>query len=428
MLYLAYGVGAVLLFAVALFLALIAKEKKEAAEKLERERAEKARREAVEAHEQKCIDNNKAVYVGFSKDNPTAARSYDGENHLITVGPPGTGKSTSLLMPNLAYLDRSILVIDPKGELAAVTAQKRAQFGKVVILNPFGVLAEGRPYMESHGFNPLALLDPESNSFVDDVAAIAEGLVRIRGTDEHWSEGGQDFVAALIMHACRMDGAAADLGLVRKLLTMPRTADGLERIIREMLHCGFDPIEQKIGRFGEKTNEVSSIISAAISQTKFLDSRQIVRDLESGNVFDFASMRKETITVYLILPINQLSTHANWLRLIVAAALRALTKTPDDEQNRPPVLFMLDEFAQLGHMQSIADAMSAARGFRVQMWPMLQDLSQLKNVYKELWENFLGTAGFQSFFTPRTLTTAEHLSKRCGSHIQGCSVLRGEFG
>ena len=45
-----------------------------------------------------------------------------------------------------------------------------------------------------------------------------------------------------------------------------------------------------------------------------------------------------------------------WLRLLVAAALRSLTATP----SQPPrnVLFLLDEFAVLGRMEVVEDAIA----------------------------------------------------------------------
>jgi len=114
----------------------------------------------------------------------------------LLFGPNGTGKGTRLLIPNLLSIkDRSIVVIDPKGELAAVTADYRRTVGDVVMLNPFNVLGLG-----SAGFNPLATLNPKSpETFYDDAAALGEALIRIEGNDPHWGESAQGLLVALIM-------------------------------------------------------------------------------------------------------------------------------------------------------------------------------------------------------------------------------------
>jgi type IV secretion system protein VirD4 len=103
------------------------------------------------------------IYLGRSfdreKDQVGGEINYSGERHLLIFGPNGSGKGTRFLIPNLltGLTDRSVIVIDPKGELAAVTAAQRCKYGDVIILNPFGVLN-----IPSAGFNPLAGLDPKS--------------------------------------------------------------------------------------------------------------------------------------------------------------------------------------------------------------------------------------------------------------------------
>src|SRR5208283_4353142 len=106
-------------------------------------------------------NDNDGITLGRHYDEATqhvgAKIPYTGERHLLLFGPNGTGKGTRFLIPNLLSIkDRSIIVIDPKGELAAVTADYRRTLGDVVILNPFNVLGFG-----SAGFNPLAALDPK---------------------------------------------------------------------------------------------------------------------------------------------------------------------------------------------------------------------------------------------------------------------------
>ena len=131
---------------------------------------------------------------------------YEGERHVLLFGPNGTGKGTRFLIPNLLSIkDRSIVVVDPKGELAAVTADYRRTVGDVVMLNPFNVLGLG-----SAGFNPLASLDPKSPNFYDDAAALGEALIRIEGKDPHWGESAQGLLVALIMWEKLKRGADAE--------------------------------------------------------------------------------------------------------------------------------------------------------------------------------------------------------------------------
>ena len=46
--------------------------------------------------------------------------------------------------------------------------------------------------------------------------------------------------------------------------------------------------------------------------------------------------------------------------------------------------------------------------------PILQDLGQLKKLYPDMWETFIGMAGAVIWFAPNDLTTAEYMSRRAG--------------
>ena len=78
------------------------------------------------------------------------------------------------------------------------------------------------------------------------------------------------------------------------------------------------------------------------------------------------------------------------------------------------MLFCLDEFAVLGHMQAIERAAGQIAGFGVKLWPVIQDLTQLQRDYQKAWETFMGNAGLLTFFGNTDLTTLEHISKRLG--------------
>lgn len=141
---------------------------------------------------------------------------YMGERHVIVFGPNGSGKGTRFLVPALLTLeDRSILVIDPKGELCAITQAYRRTVGDVAILNPFNVLGLG-----SNGFDPLTLLDPDNpDTFYDDAAALGEALIRVEGKDPHWGQSAQGLVVGLLMWEKFKYRNKATLAHVRAMLT-----------------------------------------------------------------------------------------------------------------------------------------------------------------------------------------------------------------
>jgi type IV secretion system protein VirD4 len=391
-------------------------------------------------------EEGRGITLGRHYDDGTKTAgekiSYLGERHLLLFGPTGTGKGTRFLIPNLLTItDRSIIVIDPKGELAAVTADFRRTVSDVVMLNPFNILNLG-----SAGFNPLATLDPSSSNFYDDAAALGEALIKLESKDPHWSESAQGLVVALIMWEKLQNGPNASLGHVRALLTEAdrfqsfRDEDGkvFEQLVaglrytatKMVLEGGFE-IESLAGRFmTPASNEISSIRSTGDTQTRWILSEPMRRDLMKPGI-DFRKLKDRPTTVYVILPAERMRTHSTWLRLIVTSALRALYR-PGGLRT----LFMIDEMPTLGHLGPLEDAFGLVRGYNIQIAGICQDLSQLKALYHERWESFLANAGVVQGFAPNDLTTADWMSRRAGlttrlaanqsENVQGATGHRSE--
>jgi type IV secretion system protein VirD4 len=78
------------------------------------------------------------------------------------------------------------------------------------------------------------------------------------------------------------------------------------------------------------------------------------------------------------------------------------------------VLFMLDEFAALGRLQPIERAMGLMAGYGLQLWPILQDVHQLRSLYAERAGTFLSNAGILQAFGVNDYDTADMLSKTMG--------------
>jgi type IV secretion system protein VirD4 len=376
------------------------------------------------------VPTAKGIRLGYNKALSEVIR-YKGEAHLITVAPTRSGKGRDVLIPALLEYEGSCIVIDPKGQLAAVTGPQRARMGQQVkILNPFKILPDvlsadspdhfrGIPDVDDlvtfdGKFNPMAALDPASESFGADCDNIADSIVTHEsGRESHWADSARSLVAGLIMKLAETGNPKiANLSMVRDLIAGP-DAD-LATFAFQAVKNGNPFIKQKLARFADEkatnANEVASIISTAKTQTTFIGNTAIANCL-SGPGFRFRELKFEPITVYLVLPTRYLATCGKWFRLILAAALDDLLR---EEKGQYPVLAIMDEFAQLGRLAVIENAMGLAAGYGLQIWPVLQDLTRLKEQYRDSWETFLGNAGIQQFFAPRENTTSNYVSELCG--------------
>ena len=79
----------------------------------------------------------------------------DDDRHICTFAGSRAGKGRSAIVPNMLHYPGSVLATDPKGELATMTARRRAALGQAVhVLDPFGV-ASGAAVPFRAGFNPI---------------------------------------------------------------------------------------------------------------------------------------------------------------------------------------------------------------------------------------------------------------------------------
>jgi type IV secretion system protein VirD4 len=120
------------------------------------------------------------------------------------------------------------------------------------------------------------------------------------------------------------------------------------------------------------------------------------------------------MTVYLILPADRLQTFNRWLRLLIQHAITVNARNVT-EKSEKPILFLLDEMPTLGRLPSIEQAYGLMAGFGMQLWGIVQDLSQLARVYGETgWQTFISNSGVIQYFGSRDKMTAEYFSTLCG--------------
>jgi len=352
---------------------------------------------------------------------------YAGPAHLITIAPTRSGKGVGAIIPNLLTADRSVFCIDPKGENARITARARATFGPVYVLDPFAV--SGQP---SAAFNPFAGLEPDSLDLAEDAGLLADALVYDppgQAGDAHWNEEAKALIGGLILHVvCNAAPHARTLATVRDWLTgSPYEFRTLLETMQQATGAG-GLIRRAANRhLGKSEREAAGVLSSAQRHTHFLDSARINQTMVASD-FRFSDLKEAKATVFLVLPPERLDGYARWLRLMVAQAIHDLARSP--ARPAAPVLFLLDEFAALGRLEPVERAFRLMAGYGLQLWPILQDMHQLRSAYGERAGTFLSNAGLVQIFNVADVETASWVSKSIGAttmsyQTTGTSTSRG---
>lgn len=348
------------------------------------------------------------------------------DRHLVTVAGSRAGKGVSCIVPNLLTYEGSMMVLDPKGENATMTAERRGQ-GRgipagglghdVYVLDPFGC-ANVAEDMRA-GFNPLADLDPTSKTFPDDCDSIADALVVAEPGKEndHWSSNARLVLRGFVAWvASRTDGGPRDLPEVYRLLHLPKPAKDAPRSPDLYLHDLLDEMmdakgaDGKLRAFGVPAsaagallsigpNEFGSVLSTVRANILFLSSPYMADMLRgTSRQLDLNTWKLGKKTVYLCLPAGRMHRHARFYRLFINRLLNAVEAGGELPKGIPRALMVLDEMHVLGHMAQLETAAGLFAGFGVKIWSIWQDFAQLESIYKERWETFIGNASiFQSF-------------------------------
>lgn len=376
--------------------------------------------------ELKKLEGENGLLIGR---NPHTGRllRYDGPAHLLTLAPTRAGKGVGTVIPNLLLAERSVLVIDPKGENARIAGEARRRFGTVHILDPFEVTG-----MVSAAYNPLDRLSPDSLDLGEDAASLADALVMDppdQVSEAHWNEEAKAILGGLIMFCvCHEDSDRRTLATVREYLTLP--PDRLRALMELMQDsdAAGGLIARAANRFvGKADREAASVLSNAQRHTHFLDSARIAKSMARSD-FQFSDLRHRITSVFLVLPPNRLDTYSRWLRLLVSQALQDIARDAErpqgtsegrSERLTAPTLFLLDEFAALGRLEAVERAMGLMAGYGLQLWPILQDMSQLNALYGKRAGTFVANAGVQQVFGVNDLETAQWLSRMIGQETAG---------
>src|ERR1700687_4442720 len=350
------------------------------------------------------------------------------EHHTLIVARTRTGKGTRVIVPTLLRYAGSAFVIDPKGENAAITARARSQMVQgdlhwVRILNPWNVL--DNTFQEQNlgvpaTYNPLDILDRSD----PDAVAVAQTLASAicpapaNAKDRFWQGSAANILTAVFLwlaDQAEVTGERKTLARAREIISLSRKDFTDKYLIPMAASEEFSgAIQEMAAPYIDLAPETYSGIMSNLSEnTKFLSDPQ-VKAATATSSFSMNQLATHKSTVYVVIPTDRMETQKTWLRLVVAAAMHAFKRPRKRGEARHRCLFLIDEFAALGHMDDMPRDISTMSGFGVDFALVVQGLNQLKDHYGEARNEIINNCAYQWFCNLNDLDSAKYLSDVLG--------------
>jgi type IV secretory pathway TraG/TraD family ATPase VirD4 len=385
------------------------------------------------------------VWLGRSPTDTQLPIGYQDDRHVCLVSGSRAGKGTSTIITNLCLWPGSVVVVDPKGENATVTAPRRGKgspncegLGQSVhVLDPFNSAQVDDAYRSR--LNPLDAMDPHNEETIDEAARLADAIVVVheQAKDPFWDESARTMVKGLILHiltAPEYEGRR-NLITLRQLITRGdwEAVEALRQSGETEISPAHALLWMEVGKnpaYGgivaglgdtftnmlvNSPKQFESVLQVANRNTEFIDSPAMQRCLEASD-FDLAALKTDPkgMSLYLCLPQRFMNTHYRWLRLMISLTVTEMEIVRGRPATGHPVMIMLDEFAGLKRMEIIEHAVAQIAGYGVKLFFVLQSLEQLKAVYQDNWETFLSNSGLKVFFSLDDHFSRDYVSKLVG--------------
>lgn len=373
--------------------------------------------------------------------------------NIMVIGGSGSGKSRFYVKPNLMQANTSYVCTDPKGELLRSTGKMLESYGyKIKVFNLIDMA-------HSHNYNPFNYIyDVDGNYSATAVIKMVNVLMKNTskeggGGDQFWDDSTKALLAALCFYLVECeDKSMQNFSEVMKLLKKAEVKEGSDDYQSD-LDLIFDALEfpEKYQTEEAENNEQfkslnlidlaksakpesqymclkyykdfkkaagdtakSILISTAVRLQAF--NIPEVMDLTCCDNIHLEMIGDEKTVMYIIIPSSD-----DTFNFLAAMMYTQLFDVLYDRANfkhggRLPfhVRCLLDEFANVGTIPRFEELLATMRSMEISANVIIQNLSQLKKMYKDSWENVLGNCDSLLFLGGQEPTTLEHVSKTLG--------------
>ncbi|MGN0463041.1 MAG: VirD4-like conjugal transfer protein, CD1115 family [Ruminococcus sp.] len=341
--------------------------------------------------------------------------------NVLVVGGSGAGKTRFYAKPNLMQCNTSFIVADPKGEMLRSIAPLLIEKGyDIKVFN----LIEPE---NSDGYNPFVYIHKD-----EDVIRLISNLIQnttpknAQQNDPFWEKSEIALDSALmlyLLHEAPPEEQTFEMlmFLIENAATVEDDEDGYQSPV-DILFNGLE--EEKPEHIAVKQYKIfkqasgktakSILISAAVRLAAF--NLPEIAKMTSYDNLDIGSLGERKRAIFCVIPDNDNSF--NYLvGMLYTQAFQALYFNADSNHGGElpvPVHIVMDEFANVALPDNFERILATMRSRRISVSIIIQNMAQLKALFKDSWENITGNCDTLLYLGGNEQSTHEYISKMLG--------------
>jgi type IV secretion system protein VirD4 len=348
-----------------------------------------------------------ALHIGSFQSG--GALQYSGEGSMVTIAPPGSGKTQCNVFPNLLTWKGPAIVLDISGDIYEHTAGWRsAHVGPVYKFSPLEPES-------SHNYNPLTFVRNDPDYLWEDARLLAEMMIVPQfSNDPFWENEARTVLTSAIAYTCYIN--PPDQRPMHAVLDILFGGEPWEEMIMGMrMAVNVRVMTQHasaLSSMNEKT--LSSVLQTARSSLNAWSGERIARATQRSDWSPMDLRSAVNPTIYIYIRPNEVEAYLSLLRVFIGQHIRVLTAGAVPDRGSPPILMMLDELPRLKYMAPVDEALNIGRKYGLRLWMFAQSVGQLQNAYENA-DGMLGSCAVRVFMNPSGADgLAEKLSEELG--------------
>ena len=339
----------------------------------------------------------------------------------IIVGGSGSGKTRFLAKPNLMLANASFIVTDPKGEMLRAVGNLFLEEGYV--LRVFDLIDPSK----SDCYNPFCYIRKDA-----DVFKLIDNFIKnttpkgAKANDPFWEKSETALDAALMLYL--LHEAPVEDQNMETILYMIENGGAKEEDddYQSPLDLLFEALEEEqpnhiavrqyhIFKQAAGKTAKSILVSAAVRLASFtlpeIQRITATDDMELGKLGE----RKQAI--FCIIPDSNDASLNFLVGMLYTQAFQELYFQADKVHQGAlpvPVRLMFDEFANVALPDGYARLQATMRSRNIMSTIILQNISQLKALFKDDWEGIIGNADSFVYLGGNEQSTHKYISELLG--------------